>query len=487
MMSAQQGERGIDVSDHLWTGTADWSRQDFSDDNLDAKLKLIEFSYGEVLDATKHQDDKIGRMFMSVAFLTAATLALAGLASASFITRTFHVTPYELPLGLIALTVFLVCMLFAVLQLLVSFATPLRAPGIDQVGRDWKITDWVQGVEASQIYFYPISGVDSHEWMRKWTANAAELKRERFEQLVRETHNLGVRTTFKYDRGAEAVATLSFALLAFGIAIVFVAIAAGSPGTAVIELNLAHRLAIGFILGGYCALQLVARVRYVRQALDEVRPGEFGGPAQYRLTGSRYFVASFSLLITVIAVNDHAWIPYPLWTTLLVTLGFGSLLSSWIATSEGRRRAASDQDSWLRHVVQVWKAKPASSLTGLLLTGAVVASALFFGGKGWYAYQILTAVTAVSLLVGVSLLAPTRAARDRRRRYVNRLRTAYVRVRQDVETPTTAGTNRHRPDSRHHGGDLRLPQQVTDVAGDTDGTGDPDPPPLDAGLVDERA
>ncbi len=487
-MSAQQDERGIDVGDHIRTGTAEWNRQDLSSESLDAKLKLIEFSYGEVLDATKHQDDKIGRMFMSVAFLTAATLALAGLASASFITRTFHIAPYELPLGLIALTVFLVCMLFAVLQLLVSFATPLRAPGIDQAGRDWKITGWVHGVEASQIYFYPISGVDSHEWMRKWTASPAALKRERFEQLVRETHNLGVRTTFKYDRGAEAVATLSFALLAFGIAIVFVAIAAGIPGTAAIELNLPHRLIIGAILGGYCALQLVARVRYVRQALDEVRPTEFGGPAKHRITGARYFVASFSLLITVIAVNDHAWIPYRWWATVLVILGCTSLLSSWIATSEGRRRAASDQENALRHVVEVWKAKPGGSLTGLLLTGAVVGAALYFGGKGWYAYQLLTAVTAVSLLVGVSLLAPTRAARGRRRRYVNRLRTAHGSTRQDGEAPASPGpADRTRPGSRHDGGNLRLPQQVTNMAGDTDGTGDPDPPPLDPGLVNERA
>src|SRR5687767_12578535 len=65
-------------------------------DEVEAKLQLIEFSYREVLDATKHQDDKIGRMLTSVAFLTAAAMALAALSSAQFLTRNFKVPPFTL-------------------------------------------------------------------------------------------------------------------------------------------------------------------------------------------------------------------------------------------------------------------------------------------------------------------------------------------------------------------------------------------------------
>lgn len=426
-MSAQPQE-GSDVDAHnpprdgtAWDGRSAWDSQDFGE--IDGKLDLARFSYTEVLDATKHQDDKIGRMFMSVAFLTAATLALAGLASAEFITRTFHVAPFELPLGLIALAVFLICMLFSVLQLLVSFATPLRVPGIEQVGHDWKVDRWVNNVKASQIYFYSISGVDSHEWMKKWTASTEELKKERLELLVRETHNLGVRTTFKYDRGAEAVSALSFALLAFGIAIIFVAIAAGSPGDSPIELNMAHRLVTGLMLGGYCALQLLARVRYVRQALDEARPPELGGGPRRRVLAERWFVPLFAFLVGAVVVYDHSWPPYPVWVAIVMVLGAASF-GSYVAASGGPKtpREAANRSTRLA----TWWAEQWNRVSVCLMIVAMVVTALYFGCLGLYAFQLLVAVVAISLLVGTSLIEPTLTMHRRRQKYLKRLASAPV-------------------------------------------------------------
>ena len=96
----------------------------------DLKLGMITSSYAEVLDATKHQDDKIGQLLTSIAFLTAATLAMAALESGNFITRSFEVEPYKLPLALIALVAFLVGVAWSVMLLLVSLSTPLRVPGL---------------------------------------------------------------------------------------------------------------------------------------------------------------------------------------------------------------------------------------------------------------------------------------------------------------------------------------------------------------------
>src|SRR3712207_6746276 len=70
-------------------------------------LEGLQNSYKEVLDATKHQDDKIGRIFTGVAFLTAAALALANLNSAQFLTRQYTDTP-NVPLALLGLGAYII-------------------------------------------------------------------------------------------------------------------------------------------------------------------------------------------------------------------------------------------------------------------------------------------------------------------------------------------------------------------------------------------
>ena len=194
---------------------------------IDAKLQLINTSYAEVLDATKHQDDKIGQLLIGIAFLTAATLALAALGIPAFITRAFIIQPFELPLGLIALAAFLVGVLFSVMLLLASLSTPLRLPGLGKKNNPGQTSkndylQWVHGV--SQIYFYEISQISVDQWERKWDASVEALKRQRLKSLIKETHNLGLRTSAKYDRTTEAVALLSLSLLEFALSVIFVSI-----------------------------------------------------------------------------------------------------------------------------------------------------------------------------------------------------------------------------------------------------------------------
>jgi hypothetical protein len=113
------------------------------------------------------------------------------------------------------------------LLLLASLATPLRLPGFALRSPGSRMR-WVNDVPASQLYFLEIAQVSVDEWRYKWRAGTARLAAERIESLVRETHNLGIRTSFKYDRFNEAVAALSVALLSFATSVALVAFAAGS-------------------------------------------------------------------------------------------------------------------------------------------------------------------------------------------------------------------------------------------------------------------
>ncbi|MGE5826835.1 MAG: hypothetical protein ACM30G_00520, partial [Micromonosporaceae bacterium] len=379
--------------------------------DLDNKLKLVEFSYGEVLDATKHQDDKIGRMLTSVAFLTAAVLSLAGMKSAEFITRRFTVEPFEIPLGLYCLAAFLVGIVFTVVLLLTSLATPLRVPGLGQVDRSQRSSVGAAGgVRASQLYFYSISNVSLAEWETKWEAPAEDLKQERLGQLISETHNLGIRTTFKYDRSTEAVSFLSFSLLAFGLAVLFSVTAGAADHSGPIELRLSQQFLIGTLLACYCALQLLAQIRYARQAVDEEPPG---GQRLRRLRtwSERVFVVSFALLVCDLVLDvDEAW--RQVWSTTLVALAVISATAFCIAASGGSAR--SQRRSGRRRRVF-------SPVTMVLAQAALVTAVFWCADRGWYAYQLLAAVLVVLGLNLLSALNPTLSGAQRRRAYRQRL------------------------------------------------------------------
>src|SRR3712207_4221713 len=61
------------------------------DSSVEAEvLSLLESSYKEVLDAVKHQDDKIGRLFAGISFLTAASLAMANLGGSAYLSQRYE-------------------------------------------------------------------------------------------------------------------------------------------------------------------------------------------------------------------------------------------------------------------------------------------------------------------------------------------------------------------------------------------------------------
>ena len=373
-------------------------------------------------DATKHQDDKIGQLLTSIAFLTAATLALAALESASFVTRTFDVGPINLPLGLITLTVFLIGVVFSVMMLLTSLSTPLRLPGIGTSRKKSNI-HWVRGVRASQIYFFEMAGVSLDEWEYKWGESAEELKAERLDSLVRETHNLGLRTSAKYDRTTEAVALLSVSLLGFALSIIFVAIVASSPrGEKPIALELWQRCVIAGTFACYCWLQLIARIRYDRQAVDETPQRGTRSIDRRRFLGELSYATLLAILVADILVFERferSWPGSVVWAIVTVALALASVAAFWCATwqvkvslgpkpstenSDSRQRSASYRRRW--------------TLTGLTIV--FTASAIFGGLKGWYVFQLGAASFAVLSLIVSSVLQPTLRLNAARRAYRNR-------------------------------------------------------------------
>jgi hypothetical protein len=233
---------------------------DPAEHELDERFKLLEFSYREVLDATKHQDDKINRLLTTAAFLTAASLALAGLISGKAVTAHYLVDHnLQLPLALIALAGFLGGITVAVIMLISSLTTPLVFPGGSKPILP-KIP-YVTSAKFGQVYFYEIAKTAPPEWYAKWESSTADLKLERNASLVRETHNLAVRTDFKYQRSNEAVAVLSFAMLSFVLSALLILIASQRPNQALVDLNWTARSVLATIFFLYCWLQLTATQR----------------------------------------------------------------------------------------------------------------------------------------------------------------------------------------------------------------------------------
>lgn len=366
-------------------------------DEVDEKLELALFSYSEVLDATKHQDDKIGRMITSIAFLTAAALSLAALGGAKFVTRLFYVSPYYIPLGLITLVTFLVGVIFAVLLLLGSLATPLRIPGLgEEIAPERKRRrpqKWVGGVETSQIYFYQIAGVSLDKWVSKWDPSTEDLKEERLDSVIREIHNLAVRTRFKYIRGTEAVSILSFSLLTLGLAASFVAIAAATPGDNPIDLDAFHRVILGLLLGGYGAMQLLIRVKYDSQEITEA-------PQQWTFVRNpRTFANMFGLFVLAIVVFEKPMTGAWLWILLIALLGLLSLASYVLAAPKITK--SSDVGAQLR----------SNQLTIPIAMFLATASVTVSASLDWYAAQLLTAILLVFSLNAVQIIATDRRTR----------------------------------------------------------------------------
>lgn len=147
-------------------------------------LALI--SYREVLDATKHQDDKIGRLLAAVAFLTGGALVFT---TRDILQATYALGDHEYRLTALLLGAFLVLDLVAVALWILTMATPLTWPDTSDK-------------HQSFLFFRAIADMKEDEWKEKWASD--NLTEQHTDNLIVEAHNLARRADGKYDRSRLA-------------------------------------------------------------------------------------------------------------------------------------------------------------------------------------------------------------------------------------------------------------------------------------------
>jgi hypothetical protein len=182
-------------------------------DDGEGRLNLARISYSEVLDATKHNDDKIGRALTSIAFLTTAGIAFAVEGNDKVLYFRYQMGDLQVPLPSIFLVAFLVLIVLTVILYLSAMGNPLTFPR----HRDPKTQD-------SNLYFFIIAEQESEKWTQDWGhdegGDYASLRRKTINNFLYEAHNIARRVKFKYERMEIARAVLITALLSFVMGVV---------------------------------------------------------------------------------------------------------------------------------------------------------------------------------------------------------------------------------------------------------------------------
>lgn len=232
--------------------------------NEERKLRLARESYLEVLDATKHQDDKIGRFLTAIAFLFTGAIA--------FGTRTdllrvrYRVGEHVLPLPALLLGLFSVLSVVSVLLLLIGLGPNLKLPRPEREPDAPALAR-----RRSRLFFLSISGMTLDQWSALWRAPSPPLD-DMIQTYVNETHNLATKTDFKYSRTneARAVFTLGLLFLAVFVALGFDALSGSPRDTPVVLLwDQATRWFVAAIAGTF-ALALAYDYLRLEQELDSL-------------------------------------------------------------------------------------------------------------------------------------------------------------------------------------------------------------------------
>jgi hypothetical protein len=171
------------------------------------KLAHMRLAYQETLDATKHQDDKIGRFMAGIAFLIAGALVFT---NPTVLQATYLVGDTSLPLPALALGTFLVLVVLSLFFYVLAMSAPLTIPPGTTTAR------------RSHQYFLLVAGETTGTWRDYWETppTADHLARELADEEVDEIRNLAIRADLKYERSNEGSALFVLALLFFLLGIV---------------------------------------------------------------------------------------------------------------------------------------------------------------------------------------------------------------------------------------------------------------------------
>ncbi|MFL6128697.1 MAG: hypothetical protein ACJ73E_06495 [Mycobacteriales bacterium] len=225
-----------------------------ADSEVAAKLGRARESYQEVLDATKHQDDKINRVLVGIAFLT--TGAIAFLFRTDVLATTWRFGSHDVRFVKLMAGCYFALTVAAVILLLLSLSSELRLPRGDQH----------EELRDSYLYFTFIAGRTRNSWLRDWNRPAEEIDRRLFEQYKKETYNLAQRARLKYGRTDEATALFVLALM-FLAAGFLLALSAAGPA---VELTWASGVILAGVFAGHAVLQLSTLHRSEQQSVERV-------------------------------------------------------------------------------------------------------------------------------------------------------------------------------------------------------------------------
>jgi hypothetical protein len=176
---------------------------------LSDKLGLLKDSYREVLDATKHQDDKVGRYLTAVSFLIAGAIALGtrtDLVGAAYQLEPAPAKPILLPAYLLSL--FLLFIVVSLMFLVTGMGARLHRPG--------------KGTPLnSHLFFLVVADMEEKEegsWGKLWVGDSGLIGMALVDDYKSEVVNIALRAKQKYNRTILAGGFLQLAALCLVLA-----------------------------------------------------------------------------------------------------------------------------------------------------------------------------------------------------------------------------------------------------------------------------
>ena len=302
------------------------------DQELTDKLKLLQDSYKEVLDATKHQDDKVGRFLTAVSFLIGGSIALGtrtDLVQAAYQLEARPAQPTLLPAYLLSL--FLLFIVVGLLLLVTGLGARLYRPGERH------------GTTDSHLFFFSIAEAyerDSTEWQRLWSGDSRSVGQSLTHEYQREIVNIARRARLKYQRTLYAGALLQFAILFLVLAAALGFLADGFPkvvsaaGQPAVDWSaLAPRLTVAITVAAFALILSLDFFRFERY--DE------GSQGRMRLS----FVAlcpAYAAIVLLHPGNLGTWLNtfgfFRIGAFIQLVLVVAALVTSWRVWSSSAQR-----------------------------------------------------------------------------------------------------------------------------------------------------
>jgi hypothetical protein len=224
------------------------------------KIELAKAAYVEVLDATKHQDDKVGRFLTAIAFLTTGAIALVARDNGLRRSFSFDNGNVQYPLLAWAVGAFFVLTLASVTLLLLCLSVPVRLP---QAPRD--------PMKGSHLFYSYIAAKPIRAWTREWNKCASCLEKEIAHDYVREAHNLAERVAAKYRHSYEASWLFVSALLFLGVAVYLKIEVSLVEKDRAVSIGTGELAILGVIACTHASLQVYTRAVHDTRSIQKLR------------------------------------------------------------------------------------------------------------------------------------------------------------------------------------------------------------------------